>query len=480
MGKRVSHGFTWLFANQIATKCIAFGTQLILAWLLAPEDFGLVGLTYTVMSFASLLQYAGVEQILVQRRNFRAWALPGFWLSAIAGSAAMAFMFALAPVAAWMYSEPELVGLICLLALTAPIQSLAVVPRVVLLRKMNFKALAAILFLQVVIQSTLSICFASVGFGAYSFIIPQPISLLFLAIVLWIVARPQIKIGLKINLKRCRYILGDATKALGGDFLSTLIRQADYVALGLFHTAFSLGHYFFAFNLSTATLVLLTQNLRRVLFPAFSELSEDKGRQAKAFIRASQLLALIAIPLCYLQAALAAPVLRLVFDPRWQPTIPLVVVLSVGMSFRVLYGPCIAYVQSLGRFGLYFKLNLGYASAFVISVLTAAWLGSPLSVAVTVSVVTALSCLCWFYVSVRQADCGIREVFYIFGLPQVVSFIAFSGAFLSGQWIFQGTVGRDVWQIAWISTIGFTAYALMIWVVAPQAVYHLVSRLKSV
>src|SRR5262245_45270348 len=143
VGYVVTRGLFWLSANTVAAKLVSIVGQVVLSWLLLPEEFGSIGLAYTVLAFATLIQQAGLTEILVQRgEHFRRWANPAFWLSLSLGLLAAALTIAAAPVAARIYHDPRVVSLLVVLALSLPVTSLALVPTARIQHQMQFRYIA--------------------------------------------------------------------------------------------------------------------------------------------------------------------------------------------------------------------------------------------------------------------------------------------------------------------------------------------------
>src|SRR5688572_5777825 len=191
LADRTFGGFAWLAAQTVASKAISFAAQIVLAWILVPGDFGYVGLAMTVAAFVGLLQQAGVRDVLIQRQDaaFRRWATPAFWMSLALGLVAAAVMAAAAPLAAAVFRKPPLEPLILVLAIAAPLQALAVVPTARLQIDLRFKAIAGVTTAAQVLTSVLTVVFAKLGFGAYSFVLPAPIVAGLQAAALWKAAR---------------------------------------------------------------------------------------------------------------------------------------------------------------------------------------------------------------------------------------------------------------------------------------------------
>ena len=93
------------------------------------------------------------------------------------------------------------------------------------------------------------------------------------------------------------------------------------------------GAYFFAFRLAIQPVQLLAGNLSNVLFPILAQLRGDPARQGEAALKASRVLSYVVMPYCFLQAAVAKPLLTLVFADKWLAAIPLMQILSIGLAF---------------------------------------------------------------------------------------------------------------------------------------------------
>jgi O-antigen/teichoic acid export membrane protein len=172
------------------------------------------------------------------------------------------------------------------------------------------------------------------------------------AMLLWVVVPTPVMAH--VQLRRWKYMMSDSTLLWGASLLLIIVTQSSYLILGALHAQEAVGLYFFAYNLSTQTMQLLVANVAHALFPALSQLQHNPARQHNAFIRASKSLAMLALPACLLQAALAGPLVRVFFDQDKEASIPVFQVLSVGMAFVVLSGPVVSLLKAQGRFATYF------------------------------------------------------------------------------------------------------------------------------
>src|SRR4030095_5700241 len=220
-----------------------------------------------------------------------------------------------------------LIGLVLVLAASGPLSGLDIVPDAQLTHEMRFRYLAVVKWINAVGGMGLSILFADLNFGAYSFVLPVPIITVVRLALLWAAARPRIRWHL--HLRRWRYLINDSAMLFFANFFIMLTWQGDYMILGIMHDDKTVGIYFFAFNLSLQTMAVFTNNLTGVLFPALSKLQHNLAYQTSAFLRAGELLAIVGVPLCLLQAALAGPAVAMLFNSWWYPAIRVLQLLSI-------------------------------------------------------------------------------------------------------------------------------------------------------
>jgi O-antigen/teichoic acid export membrane protein len=176
LGAHSTRGMAYLLAGTTSSILINFVAQIALSYLLDPKDLGVVGLAYTVAVFIQLFEQGGVGDLLVQRRTFRGWAIPGFWLALLLGITSCVAILIAAPIAAAVYRNHQLMWVLFVLAPASIPNALAVVPRAQLARQLRFRALAAVNLASLTIKLSLTVLFAALGFGPFSYVVPVPIT----------------------------------------------------------------------------------------------------------------------------------------------------------------------------------------------------------------------------------------------------------------------------------------------------------------
>lgn len=447
--------------QSLATKAATFGSQIILAWLLLKEEFGLFGMATTVGALGMLIEWIGTRDVLVQRaKRIHLWLTPALWMSLTIGLLAAAVMLALAPAAAWVYGETRVASLIAVLALRPPLQAMVIPATAYLQTQLRFRALALIGSMRVLTGAGLMVLLALLGFGAYSFVIPVAVAAALQAIVLWIYARPPLH--MRLMWRRWRYIIGDSATLTAANLMRAVVAYGDYFVLGLFHSATVVGVYYFAFNLSAQALRMMTANITQVLMPVISHLRHEPERQMQGFLRASEALMAIGLPLCLLNAAIAEPLFGLLFGDKWAASIPIYQVLCMGMAMRMIDGASFAMLKGTGQFRTFMNLSIASSVLFIVPVLVAsAWFDS-LAVAWMVTLWSSAMGPITAYCAIRSLAGGWRDVLSIYAPPLLVSASAVGFAYLTMLWFVRSTTGGHLVQIAYILIIGGGSYIILL------------------
>ena len=427
LGQTAARGFAWFLGQTVGSKLVNVAGQVALAYLLKREDFGFVSLAYAVATFAALIQQAGIKEILIQRaRHFQRWADAAFWMSLAFGLLSSLAMVAAAPLAALVFHEPRVIGLILLLAVGNLFQSLSVVPEAKAQVDLRFRALAWIGWLATSGAMLLSVLFAAAGLGAYSFVLPLQIAALFRLIALWRLS--GVPLHFRLRRRRWRYLVSDSGLLLASSLFVAITWQADYVILGYLYDKDVVGLYFWAFNLSGQMTQVLALNAAMVLFPSLSRMQGEPARQRAAFVRAARALAFIGFPIYFLQAALADSAVRIVFGTQWYSGISIIQILSIGMVPQMVSIPALSVIKAQGRFRSLTMTTMLCALVFVLVVFVGAKSGAAVGAAIGVAIYSWTTAPLPLYEAVRCLGGDWRDVKEIYLRPTAISLLAIAVA----------------------------------------------------
>jgi O-antigen/teichoic acid export membrane protein len=479
LGQRTLVGLLWQLFNTLGGKAVGMTSQIVLAYLLSKNDFGVVGLAYAVTSFISLIANPGIDTVLVHRgKELNHWITPAFWMGLTCGISGGLLMAAAAPIVGRVYGNAEIVRLILILSVAAPLRSLSLVPEAVLVQGMRFRPIALLNLAMTALGAALSVAFALSGFGASSFVLPFPILAFTKTCVVWLLVRPRVE--LRLQLGRWRKLAGDCFAVFFTSLLPMAAAQGDYIILGLFTSPKEVGVYFFAFTLSMQALNLAAGSAGNVLFPAFTRL-QNSSRLGEAAFRAMTLLAYVAIPLCFLQAFVARPLVQFLYGQKWIEAVPVIQLLSLGFAVDAATWVGSPFMQAQGAFGRYLRVQCIYCPLYLLLVGLGAWWNGLMGVAIAASFYYGIATpFIWAWVIGRSSRTPLTKFLKINLMPALVAGVSMSFSTLLSQLIPSGT--RPWWlaRMFVVATLGILIYLLASTRLMPQQWTELRQRLTEI
>ena len=477
LGRAATSGFIWLIAQSLSARLLGFFSQLILAALLMPADFGIIGLANTVTGIAQVLVGFGVDDVLLQRqRTMHMWSTPAFWISLTLGTLGMVVVMIAAPIAASAYHSHSVLWLILILAVAMPIRTLATVPSVQVRLEMNFRFLAAYNTFEIAALQLGIIVFAWAGLGAYSFAIPVPLLALAKAGVFWWRAPPVI--WRRFRLVQLRYMFGNSSIVFASRTIIEIVNQGDYIVLGLIASHDTVGLYYFAFRVSVQPVRMLAGNFVNVLFPALAQLRDDPRSQTDAALRASRLLSYLVVPFCFLQAALAGPGLELLFGTRWLGAIPLVQLLSIGLPFDAVSWITGALMSARREFKRSLLYAVILAPLFFGAVIVGGKIDGAVGVASAVVIYYAIYPPICSILILRDGGIGTRQVLELYLVPLLLAgsttLVAYGASLL--PFVSESKIAR----IMVIGVLDGMMYPALLYLVRRDVFLQIVSRFGGI
>lgn len=329
--KKTLQGLLYLGMGKGAGKLISLATTLVLARLLTPLDYGLMALVMVVLGFLEFFNEIGLGSAIKQRPEVTQAQLDGsFTLSLLISSALFGLVYLASPAIAAHYDNEALCPVMRVVALSFIIGALATVSDALLARAMQFKLVAAIEFVMILLQSGITLVLAWQDFGvwalAWGFVSAQAFKAA--CMVFFGSWRPRrlgevtaaldlIRFGLTVTYSRLTWFL---------------YSNAQTLIIGKTVNAQSLGVYSMAESLASLPTGHVTGMVIRVASPLFSKLQTDLKRLNNALLRMTTGLALINYPLVVGMACTATELVPVVLGPQWvEATEPLQILCLVGL-----------------------------------------------------------------------------------------------------------------------------------------------------
>jgi len=240
--QRTLSGLGWSACAKIVKQLLQFVISIILIRLLTPKDFGLIGMVMVFIGFVGLFSELGFGAAIIQKEQIGDRHLSSiFWLNIATGIILTCIMLAIAPVIAIFFNEPRLELLTAVLSVSFFISSFGMVQSAILRRSMNFRTLAIVETLTIVLAGIFAIVLAFRGYGVWSLVWQTIISTLASVVLIWISSdwKPQFK----FNKNAAKELVGFSANLLGFNAFNYWVRNLDDLLIGKFIGSSGLGIY---------------------------------------------------------------------------------------------------------------------------------------------------------------------------------------------------------------------------------------------
>jgi PST family polysaccharide transporter len=404
MTRRTLNGLFWTFSGTGMQAVLRVLVMIVLARLLTPVDFGLVGVALVVVEFCEIVSQIGIGPAIVQRSNLESRHIrTGFTISVMLGFL-LAFLFVgLAPVISQFFHTERLTPVLRAMAPVFVLRAFAIVAESLLQRGLHFRSLAGIQVASYIIgYGIVGVVLAWSGLGFWALVIALLVQTLVNTVALVIIQRRIIAFSLDAGAVRELLYFGTGSTAT--KIANFVARQSDNVIVGRWLGAAALGIYGRAYQLLAMPANLFGNAVDSVLFPALSQVQSEPQRLASAYRKSIAITALTVLPASAIMFFLAPEIIEVLLGSGWLAVTEPFQVLALGMFFRTAYKIGFTLARASGavyqmawRQGLY---------AFL--VLAGSWIGQ--SHGITGVACAVLFALTIHYLLSAQLGIGIARI----------------------------------------------------------------------
>jgi PST family polysaccharide transporter len=372
--RRAVRGFVWSFGAFMSQKGLVFVSTLILARLLDPADFGIVAFSLAITAYLARLTDLGMSAALVQRRDAGNPSLYStvFWLANGSGLFLFALCWVIAPYVADLGGNPLITDVFRALAGLFVIASLGAARVALLQHSLEFKKLALPQVAGGLAKGIISIVLAVAGAGVWSLVIGQLAGAFVGLVVIWAVSPWMPKLAFERREVRSLLTFGLGVTAVG--IVAEGVVNVDYLIVGARLGETALGLYYLAFRLPELAVGSVSQVSWNVLFPLYSRLHDaaanaDGEELRKGYLKTIRLGSFVILPIGFGIAALAVPLVDVLFGEKWSEAAPAMALIAVFAALNGLSGMPGTIFKSLGKTGL-MTLN---AVVYLVILVPALW-----------------------------------------------------------------------------------------------------------
>lgn len=370
LGRRAVRGGAVTAGAQAVLFSVQFVGTILLARLLAPNDFGLVAMVIAVVGFLDTFKDLGLSAATIQRPEItRSQVNSLFWVNVAAGGVLTLATLALAPGLAWFYGRPELVGIAAAISVGFLISGVSAQQYALLRRSMQFGRIAAIDIVAAIVSTAAGLAAAWHGLSYWSIVVQRLTKPTVAALALWSTTswRPGFQ----------RWDPTVAPMLRFGGFLAVnnimnyAARNVDNIAIGWMWGAGALGVYSRAYNLLLLPISQVSAPMLSVAMPAFSRLHDDPARFRQGYLYLLRVAGLVLVPPIAVLIACADDVVLLLLGGQWLEVAVIYRWLSVIALVQPMTVTCGILFLSSGRSKEMARVTLVNACLTVASIMIA-------------------------------------------------------------------------------------------------------------
>ena len=359
------HGVAWNFVEKVLIRGVSFFISIILARLLSPSDYGLIGMLAVFVSISNVFIEGGLAKALIQRQDCQDIDFSTAFVANVGMSLVIyLIMFVSAPWIADFYNEPILIPLTRILSLNFILGSFNIVQRAKLMAQVDFKSLAQINVISTIVSGLVGIAMAYWGTGVWALVGQTLCSTIVLIVLFPIYSKwtPSIKFS-KDSFSQ---LFGFGSKLMATGVYSVVLNNISTICIGRFYKSSQLGFYTRASQFSEMISSTLYDVLGNVTFPVLSHLQDDREKLIAVYRKSLFLTAMIIFPIMILCALLARPMVLILLTEKWLPCVVLMQWLFLARMFTPLSAINMNILNAIGRSDLFMKLDFSKAPLILV------------------------------------------------------------------------------------------------------------------
>lgn len=391
-GAAARGGATWAVANTLEAGTQFFRAAL-LARVLSPGDFGLMGMALVVMQAGESLSQTGMTRALVVKgAEAEDYLDTVFVITALRGAILTGLLMAVAPLAGLFFSTPSLVPLMRVISLVFLLNGLISPAIYVLERDLRFARFAVPRVSGTLVDLLVAVPAALVLRSAWAMVIGYLAGRFIWMAASYVAApyRPSVR---GFSLERARDLYGYGKHVTRATAVDYFISQSDKALVGRLMGVDALGLYGFAWRIATLPVTAATNVAQAVAFPLFSRVQSQRERMRSGYLRALGTIAAISAPLTAGVFAIATELVAAVFGPKWAGMTTSLRVLCLGGACMALFNLLGAIVAGSGRPEIGARGSYVYLIFVVVPIYPAVRFGGPLGAAICMSVASLVAVL---------------------------------------------------------------------------------------
>jgi O-antigen/teichoic acid export membrane protein len=350
-------GLFWSFSDNIANQIVHFIVGIILARLLSPSEFGLIGMVTIFIAVSQSFIDSGFQQALIRKKNADNNDFSTvFYYNLSIGFILYIILFFSARGISNFYNEPQLTNIIKVFGLIIMVESFALIQRVRLIKALNFKLQTKISVICSVSSGIVGIYMAYSGFGVWSLVWRTLINQFLQAISLWIFNKwiPS----LKFSARSLKEMFPFGSRLLVSGLIDTIYENIYLLIIGKYFSAADLGYYTRADQFTKLPSSNITSTIQKVSYPVLSKIQDEQVKLKKGYRQMIKSTMFISFTAMMIMAAIAKPMILTLIGEKWLPSVIFLQLLCFAGMLYPLHAMNLNMLVVKGRSDLFLRLEI--------------------------------------------------------------------------------------------------------------------------
>ena len=350
-------GVGWSFIDNLSSSGITFLVGLILARLLTPSEYGIMAILTIFIAVSNSIVDSGFSNALIRKTDARRVDYNTVFLFNLLVSGLLyVVLFLAAPAISRFFKEPLLVEVMRVIGWVLVINSLAIIPRTLFVKEVNFKTQTKVSLIASISSGVIGIGMALAGLGVWSLVGQQLSRQLLNTLFLWIYCtwRP----AWEFSMQSFKELFGFGSKILLSGLLNTIFNEIYSLVIGRCYTSAQLGQYTRANQFNQIFSSNLTTVIQRVSYPVLSSIQNEPERLREAYRKVIKSTMLISFACMLGLAAVARPLILILIGEKWLPAVGFLQIICFSGMLYPLHAINLNILQVKGRSDLFLRLEI--------------------------------------------------------------------------------------------------------------------------
>lgn len=370
----VISNFIWRFAERCGAQLVTFIVSIVLARILAPEDYGTIALVTVFTTILQVFVDSGLGTALIQKKNADYLDFSSvFYFNFVVCLVLYAAMFMAAPVIAKFYGDVTLTPIIRVISLTIVISGVKGIQQAYVSKNMLFKRFFFSTIGGTIFSAFIGIGLAKAGYGVWALVAQQLSNATVDTVILWITVRWRPRKN--FSWERLKGLLSFGWKLLVSSLLDTCYNNLRNLIIGKMYSPSDLAFYNQGDKFPKLIVTNINTSIDSVLLPTMSSAQDDRERVKNMTRRAIKTSTYVMAPLMMGLAFCATPIVKLVLTDKWLPCVPFLRIFCITYMFWPVHTANLNAINAMGRSDWFLRLEIIKKIMGMAILLSTMWFG---------------------------------------------------------------------------------------------------------